>query len=75
MNRLIDFLASSPGRILRLVAGIVLALVGILVGGVWVWALGIIGVVMMAAGVFDFCLFAPLARLPLSGPAIRAHQS
>jgi hypothetical protein len=34
----------------------------------------VIGVVMIAAGVFDFCLFAPLFGNPFSGKKIRAGK-
>ena len=50
-----------------------LILIGLLVvkdtGGL---ILAVVGVVPLAAGVFDFCVFAPLFGQPLSGPAIRA---
>jgi hypothetical protein len=32
----------------------------------------IVGLVPLAAGVFDFCVFAPLFGNPMSGPKIRA---
>ena len=34
----------------------------------------IIGVVPLVAGLFDFCLFAPLFGAPLSSPKIRAGK-
>lgn len=74
MTALIDFMASSAGRLARIVAGLALILVGIALGGATQYVLSALGVVMIAAGAFDFCLFAPLAKLPLSGRAIRARQ-
>lgn len=75
MNPFVSFMASTAGRILRAVAGIALLYVGLQmmagVGGIIVAA---IGVVMIAAGVFDFCLFAPLFGNPLSGKKIRAGK-
>ena len=37
-------------------------------------ALGVVGVVPLVAGLFDFCVFAPLFRMPLSGQKIRAGR-
>ena len=72
MNPTISFLASSTGRIVRIVAGIALVVWGL-------WGLGstaglvvaIVGLVPLVAGIFDFCVFAPLFGLSLSGPQIR----
>jgi hypothetical protein len=74
MTSLVDFLASSAGRLARIVAGLALIVVGVAVGGATLYVLSAVGVVMIAAGVFDFCLFAPLAKLPLAGQAIRTRQ-
>jgi hypothetical protein len=72
MHALIAFLASSTGRAVRAVAGIVLILIGVLaVGGTAGWIIAAIGLVPLGAGAFDVCLFAPLAGLPFSGPEIR----
>lgn len=60
------------GRLARGVAGLALILVGfLLVGGAWGWVLAIVGLVVVAAGAFDFCIFAPLFGLPFMGPALR----
>ncbi|MCK6578813.1 MAG: DUF2892 domain-containing protein [Anaerolineae bacterium] len=67
------FMASTRGRLLRIMAGIVLIIVGLAVvqgtGGI---ILAVVGLLPLSAGVFDFCLFAPLLGQPFSGPAIRA---
>ena len=69
---LIKFLASTNGRIVRAVAGIALIVVGLLViGGTAGIIVAVIGVAPLAAGVFDFCIFAPLFKLPLMGKQIR----
>lgn len=71
---LIDFLASMNGRIVRIVAGIVLIAVGLLVlEGTAGIVVAIIGALPLLAGLFDFCLFAPLFGLPLSGRQIRSR--
>jgi len=66
------FMASMWGRILRIVAGIVLIYAGFYVlkgtGGL---ILAIIGVAPLAAGIFDFCIIAPLFGAPFKGRGIR----
>jgi hypothetical protein len=41
------------------------------VGGVGGWILAIVGLVPLAAGLFDWCVFAPLFGLPFVGPRLR----
>ena len=55
------FMSSLAGRLLRIVAGIALSVVGLVVvhGTVGI-ILAIVGVVVFAAGLFNFCIFAPL---------------
>lgn len=78
MNALLEFLASTNGRIVRIVAGVILIVVGLLVVGpssFWPGlVLAIIGVVPLLAGLLDVCVFAPLFGLPFKGPDIRARQ-
>ena len=75
MNPLIAFLASTPGRIVRVVAGIALIAWGLMgLGGATGIIVAIIGAVPLVAGLFDFCVFAPLFGAPLSGPKIRAGR-
>lgn len=75
MNPFVSFMASTAGRVLRAVAGIALLYVGLqMMAGVGGIVVAGIGVVMIAAGVFDFCLFAPLFGNPLSGKKIRAGK-
>ncbi len=72
MKGILAFLASTTGRWVRIIAGIVLVLVGVwLVSGVWSWVLIIVGLVPFAGGVFDVCFFAPLFGLPFQGEALR----
>ena len=72
MNPFIAFMASGAGRVTRIVAGVALILVGLLViqgtGGIIV---AVVGALPLVAGLFDFCVFAPLFGAPLSGPKIR----
>jgi hypothetical protein len=75
MNPFVTFMASFTGRISRIVAGIVLILVGLLaIGGTGGIIVAVIGAVPLLAGLFDFCLFAPLFGAPLSGAKIRAAK-
>lgn len=75
MNPFISFMASTAGRILRAVAGALLLYVGLqTMGGLGGIIVALIGVVMLAAGLFDFCVFAPLFGNPLSGKKIRAGR-
>lgn len=71
---MVEFLASSAGRVLRIVAGIVIILIGYLwVDAPWKYVLEAVGLVPIAAGVFDFCLLAPLMGKPFWGKAIRGE--
>lgn len=79
MKGFVTFMASTAGRLVRIVAGIVLILVGLFVlGGTGGNTAGIvvavIGLVPLLAGLFDVCLFAPLFGYPLSGSKIRAGK-
>ncbi len=60
------FMSSVSGRLLRIVAGIALIVLGLAVvhgtGGI---ILAIIGLVPLVAGLGNFCVFAPLFGGPL----------
>ncbi|HVO71464.1 MAG TPA: DUF2892 domain-containing protein [Aggregatilineaceae bacterium] len=72
---LIKFLASSAGRLVRILAGIVLIAVGLQVmQGTAGIVLAVIGLVPLLAGLLDFCLFAPLFGASFSGKAIRSTK-
>lgn len=77
-NALACFMAKPAGRLLRIVAG--LALIA------WGWSqrgettgigLMVVGLVPVLAGVFNFCLIAPIIGAPFSGRAAldAEHQS
>jgi hypothetical protein len=75
MNPIISFLASSTGRIVRVVAGLILVAWGWFgLAGLTGTVVALIGLVPLFAGIFDFCVFAPLFGAPLSGPKIRAGK-
>ena len=75
MNSFCTFMASTTGRIVRIVAGIVLIVWGWMgLGGTTGIIVAVVGLVPLLAGLFDFCVFAPLFGCPLSGPKIRAGK-
>lgn len=75
MNPFVAFMASSMGRLTRIIAGIALIAVGLLVMQDTVGIiLAVVGLVPLLAGVFDFCIFAPLFGNPLSGTKIRSGE-
>lgn len=72
MNPIIAFLASTAGRIIRIVAGLALIAWGIWgLGGTVGIIVAIVGAVPLLAGLFDFCVFAPLFGNPFNGKQIR----
>ena len=63
------FMASPIGRGARALVGLVLIVIGIASGGTGGWILAVVGLVPLAAGVFNVCLIAPLIKAPFSGKA------
>ena len=63
------FMSSTIGRLLRIVAGIVVILLGIFVARATVWTIVLIvlGLVPLLAGLVNVCVFAPLFGGPFSG--------
>lgn len=75
MNPFVAFMASTTGRIVRILAGAALIAYGLLsLGGTGGIVVAVIGAVPFLAGVFDVCVFAPLFGNPFSGPKIRAGR-
>jgi hypothetical protein len=75
MNPFVQFLASTNGRLIRIVAGVALIAWGVLgLSGTTGIVIAVIGAVPLLAGLFDVCLLAPLAGRPLSGSDIRAGR-
>ena len=72
MEGFFSFIAGSAGRLVRALAGLALILIGLfLIQGTGGWILAIVGLVPLLAGIFDFCVFAPLFGLPFVGPRLR----
>ncbi len=76
---LVKLLGSTRGRWIRVVLGLTLFIFGISSltskqhqkHGLLI---GPLGLVMLSAGSFDFCLLGPLAGLPLDGKKARAKM-
>jgi hypothetical protein len=66
------FMSSMTGRIVRIAAGIALILIGLLaVGGTGGTILAVVGLVPLIAGLFNFCVFAPLFGGPFLAKDIK----
>lgn len=64
----VTFMRSGTGRGARILAGVVIILVGLaLVKGTAGVVIAVIGLVPLFAGVFNFCLFAPMFGMDLMG--------
>ena len=75
MNPFLSFIASGTGRLVRVAAGLVLIVWGLFgLSGATGMVVAVVGAVPFIAGLFDFCVFAPLFGAPLSGPKIRAGK-
>ena len=63
------FMSSWAGRLIRIVAGLALIVVGLVVMGANTTGiiLAVVGAVPLIAGLFNFCLFAPLFGGPFLG--------
>lgn len=76
MNPFVSFMASSAGRIIRVLAGVGLIAWGLLgMGGTNGYILACVGAVPLLTGALDICLFAPLMGAPISGRKVRAQKS
>jgi hypothetical protein len=75
MNPFVTFMSSTTGRIVRIVAGAALVAWSLLgLGGTAGIVVAVVGAVPLLAGLFDFCVFAPLFGAPMSGPKVRAAK-
>lgn len=62
----IKFMSSSTGRLARVLAGLVLVVVGFALGGGWL-TLTVIGLIPLFAGAMNVCVLAPLIGQPFKG--------
>ena len=76
MNPFVFFLASNTGRLVRIIGGLALVVLGRFgLSGMPALVVMLMGIVPLLAGTFDICVFAPLFGAPLSGSKIRAGSS
>ena len=74
MNPFVKFMASTAGRIVRIIAGLAIVAWGALgLGGTLGFLVTVIGAVPLLAGLVDIFVFAPLFRNPIKGAEIRAN--
>ncbi|HLI31505.1 MAG TPA: YgaP-like transmembrane domain [Solirubrobacteraceae bacterium] len=64
---LVRFMVSPVGRSVRIVAGVVLVVVGLVVQGAAGIAISVIGVVPIVAGALNVCLLGPLLGADIWG--------
>lgn len=67
-----QFLASTAGRWTRAIAGAALIAGGVWLGGIAGYAIAVVGLVPLLAGIFDKCVFSRLFGGPFDGAQIRA---
>lgn len=67
------FMNSMIGRGVRIGLGVVLLVAGLVLATPVGYVLAVIGLVPLAAGLFDFCVFAKLLHIPYKGSEIRAR--
>lgn len=61
------WMSKPAGRILRVVAGLILIGVGLYFQSFWGYVVAVVGVIPVVAGVFNFCLIAPVLGAPFRG--------
>lgn len=70
MMPILRFLYSQPGRVARVLIGLVMIIIGASLGGWW-WLLAVVGLLPVATGILDICTLGPLFHRPLSGRRFR----
>lgn len=69
------FMSGYAGRLIRVVAGVILIAVGLaVVGGTAGIILAVVGIVPILAGAFNVCLIAPILGAPFSGNALQSSN-
>jgi hypothetical protein len=68
------FMASAGGRAARIVAGLALIVGGCASHSTAGYVVAVIGVLPLAAGALDWCVFAPLFGMPFRGCDIRRRS-
>ncbi|MGZ3900236.1 MAG: YgaP family membrane protein [Bacteroidia bacterium] len=73
MKNFVKFMVSKGGRVLRIVVGLIIIAIGAFSFTKVNFTLIIIGIIPLAAGLFDFCLLAPLMGYYFSGKKTRSQ--
>ena len=63
------FMAGPIGRGVRVAAGLVMIVAGLVIGSAGGYVLAAIGVLPLLAGLLNVCVIAPVLKAPLSGRA------
>ena len=66
----VTFMSSPAGRAVRAIAGLAFIAWGVVDG---ILALVLVGLVPLAAGVFNVCLLGPLFKAPFSGKTLHSR--
>ena len=65
------FMSSAAGRLLRIVAGLLMIVQGVRAGTTGGYILAIIGLVPLALGILNWCMLAPLLGVPFKGSELK----
>jgi hypothetical protein len=71
MKNFVRFMVSNTGRALRIIVGLALIAIGAFFSSGVNWVLIIIGILPLATGLFDICVFSPLLGYSFSGKKTR----
>lgn len=58
---------TTAGRAVRVIAALAIIVGGLVSGGIAGWVVAAVGLVPLAAGIANVCLFAPLFHAPVRG--------
>ncbi len=61
------WMAGTSGRVIRIVAGAALVILGVTIGGIGGVIVGLVGLVPVAAGITNRCLIAKFIGAPFKG--------
>ena len=73
--RFLSFMNTRPGRMIRVVGGLAVLIVGLVVGGGLGTALAVFSVLPIATGVFGLCPINPLVGQPMRSCAVPARRT
>jgi hypothetical protein len=69
------FMASPLGRGIRVVAGLVIIVAGLVIGSTGGYILAVVGLLPLLAGALNVCVIAPALKAPFSGKAALTNRS